>query len=94
MADATPFQSDSCRFPKIALDIFQTVTAITYKVAKVVYGNQSDYHRNWSDTVVHTTTRAPLANTEFPSLSHTHTHTHHTYAIHIHMHTWENFPWE
>ena len=51
MADVTPFQSDSCRFLKIALDIFQTVTAITYKVAKVVYGNESDNHRNWSDTV-------------------------------------------
>ena len=92
MADVTPFQNDSCGFPNIALDIFQTVTAITYKVVKVVHRNRSDNHCNWSDTVVHTTTRTPLANTEFHSLSSTHTHTHththtpHTRNTHTHAH--------
>ena len=50
-----------------------------YEVTKVVHRNQSDVHRNWSDTWP-----CIRANTLLPSsLEHTHTHKH----THTHTHT-------
>ena len=60
------------------LDIFQTgVISINY-VVKVVFGNQSDYHYNQSNTQP---SILPLALLPSPSRTHAHTH------AHTHTHT-------
>ena len=57
----------------IMLDIFQTgVISINY-VVKVVFGNQSDYHYNQSNTQP---SILPLALLPSPSRTHAHAHTH------------------
>ena len=69
------------------------------KLAKVVHGNQSDSHRNWSDTWSSMLLLVLFAQTPYclPSLEHTHAHTHilahsliytHTHALtYIQTHT-------
>ena len=67
------------------------------KLAKVVHGNQSDSHRNWSDTWSSMLLLMLFEQTPYclPSLEHTHAHIHilvhsliytHTHS-HIHTHT-------